>query len=355
MADSFNVGQVFGDSAQGFANAAVAMPDAQASLALKQQQVQDYKDKSARDSKERDDLAKLANDPLGDVTTPEGRGMMMQHLAKTVQTFERNGDGIGATKAREDLINLFNKSSEIAKREQEEKVARVNIVGAIFGPVKTEEALAQAKELLKQTYPNEKQYYENLTLPQAQQIAAASKQWLAQQNGQSQIAEREERERIRQQEADTKAKQEALNERKAEEAKRHNEASERLSNMRARIQAARAAASGKAKGSSEDKKLDSERKEVQRSLKNAETQIHDTEKELLDFKDPTFEKELRKDERQAYIKSLEERKANLKKEAEEYRTMLTNTAPKSLPPVGDQKGGMSKEDQMKMIKSILGN
>ena len=155
MADSYNVGQVFGDSAQGFANASVAMPDAQASLALKQQQVQDYKDKSARDSKERDDLAKLANDPMGDINTPQGMAQMGQHLQNLVKTFARNGDGQAMMKAQEDLVALANRSSEIAKRDEEERIAKIDRVGAIFGPVKTEEDLAQAKELLKKTYPNE--------------------------------------------------------------------------------------------------------------------------------------------------------------------------------------------------------
>ena len=214
MADSYNVGQVFGDSAQGFANASVAMPDAQASLALKQQQVQDYKDKSARDSKERDDLAKLANDPMGDINTPQGMAQMGQHLQNLVKTFARNGDGQAMMKAQEDLVALANRSSEIAKRDEEERIAKIDRVGAIFGPVKTEEDLAQAKELLKKTYPNERQYYENLTLPQARQVAAASSQWLQQQSVQSQIAEREERERLRQQDANRRDRLATLAERR---------------------------------------------------------------------------------------------------------------------------------------------
>lgn len=354
MPDYIDSGQILSNAARGAADFATAVPNAKLDLQAKQMQMDDYKAAKQQEASEKADLAKLATDPYGDITTRDGMGKMMKHIAETVKVYEKNGDGIKAAKAREDLTSLYNRFSENEKRQQEEMTNKMDQAGAIFGGVKTEEDLAQAKELLKKIYPDQAQLYDGLNMQQAQLIAKQSKKYMEEQRVQAAAQKEADADRYRKDEEERKRAKDAEEARHHRQEEDHQRREESIQQQRTRI----AAAKEKRATNEGMKELKFQRAEVQRNITNTERQIADTERELKNYTDPNYEKNLPREERKARIQNLEDEKATFKNELNEYRTMLRETLPDALPKMGGSgqakpASTMSDADQMALIAKVL--
>ena len=359
MADSYNVGQVFGSSAQGMADAAVAMPMAKLDLASKQMAVDKQADDMQTRSQEKSDLAKLAaTDPAPqnlDPTSIPGMKWEAQHLQKLISTQERDGDGIGANQSRERLNALQKDVNAAMKTEQEQKMDKLGMANQMFVGIDSEEALKSFKARLPQYVengiidPQMVPMLEQMDLPGAK--AAALKTQAGIKLYEAQIRQQTIDEKVREDKArDEQRKEdgERANRRTAEK-KELDYAKLKLSEVRVNLAKTKAAGTN-----GDEKELKYERSQAQKLVADQEKVANSAISELAKYSDPTFATNLPKDERKAQMKELEETIRTAKATADETRKLLKDTAPEVLKKLGPKPGTASVSKNRPALDDIFG-